>query len=135
MCTSISFPAHALFGRTLDLETSFGEQVVVTPRNYAFHFHHRPSVSNHFAMIGMASVVNQVPLYAEAANEKGLYMAGLNFQGNAFYFEQTDPGRCLLYTSPTICAGLVSSTSPKDSPPSSLDGACSGRTRKTTSLW
>lgn len=93
MCTSISFPAHALFGRTLDLETSFGEQVVVTPRNYAFHFHHRPSVSNHFAMIGMASVVNQVQLYAEAANEKGLYMAGLNFPGNAFYFEQTDPGR------------------------------------------
>ena len=36
--------------------------------------------------------VDGYPLYAEAANEKGLCIAGLNFPGNAFY-------SCLLYTS------------------------------------
>ena len=36
-------------------------------------------------MIGMASVAEEYPLYAEAVNEKGLGMAGLNFPGNAFY--------------------------------------------------
>lgn len=34
MCTSIAFTKPALFGRNLDLEYSFGEQVVITPRNH-----------------------------------------------------------------------------------------------------
>ena len=36
-------------------------------------------------MIGMASASPVFPLYAEAVNEKGFAMAGLNFPGNAFY--------------------------------------------------
>lgn len=36
-------------------------------------------------MIGMATVVEGYPLYAEAANEKGLCIAGLNFPENAYY--------------------------------------------------
>ena len=32
------------------------------------------------------------PLYAEAVNEKGLAMAGLNFPGNAFYQEPDGKG-------------------------------------------
>ncbi|WP_367923983.1 choloylglycine hydrolase [uncultured Ruthenibacterium sp.] len=93
MCTSISFFEPALFGRNLDLEYSFGEQVVVTPREYPFSFHYRPDMIRHFAMIGMASVAKNVPLYAEAANEKGLYMAGLNFPSNAWYFPDVDDDR------------------------------------------
>lgn len=85
MCTSLSFPGVALYGRNLDLEVSFGEQVAITPRNYPFTFHHRPPLTEHYAMIGMANVGVGVPLYAEALNEKGLYMAGLNFPGNACY--------------------------------------------------
>lgn len=37
-------------------------------------------------MIGMASVVEDYPLYYEATNEKGLSMAGLNFPENAVYY-------------------------------------------------
>lgn len=86
MCTSISITDPiALFGRNLDLEYSFGEQVVITPRQYAFSFKRRPSIRQHFAMIGMANAAENFPLYAEAVNEKGLYMAGLNFPDNAFY--------------------------------------------------
>ncbi len=86
MCTSIAFPAPSpLFGRNLDLETPFGQQVVATPRSFAFHFHRRPAMPHHLAMIGMATVAGGAPLYAEAMNEAGLYMAGLNFPGNAYY--------------------------------------------------
>ena len=37
----------------------------------------------------MAHMAGGRPLYAEAANEKGLYMAGLNFPGSAWY--EPDP--------------------------------------------
>ena len=43
----------------------------------------------HYAMIGMAAVVDNYPLYFEATNEKGLSMAGLNFPENAVYFDAT----------------------------------------------
>ena len=96
MCTSIAFSNPALYGRNLDLETSFGEQVVITPREYPFHFHHRPVMEHHFALIGMATVAANTPLYAEAVNEKGLYMAGLNFPGNAVYFpDDTGTEACI----------------------------------------
>lgn len=86
MCTSIAFFApYPLFGRNLDLETPFGQQVAAVPRAYPFHFHRRPAMEQHLAMIGMATVAGGVPLFAEAMNEAGLYMAGLNFPGNAFY--------------------------------------------------
>ena len=86
MCTSITVSSPlCLHGRNLDLEYSFGEQVVITPRGYEFSFHRRPSLPRHFAMIGMANVAENTPLYAEVVNERGLYMAGLNFPGNAWY--------------------------------------------------
>ena len=86
MCTSLAVrTAGPLFGRNLDLEYSFGEQVVITPRNYSFAFRLREPLPRHYALIGMATVAGNYPLYAEAMNEKGLYMAGLNFPGNAYY--------------------------------------------------
>lgn len=91
MCTSITVSSPlCLHGRNLDLEYSFGEQVVITPRGYPFAFRRRPSLPRHFAMIGMANVAQNTPLYAEAVNEKGLYMAGLNFPGNAWYPPQEE---------------------------------------------
>ena len=91
MCTSISFSSpHNLAGRTMDIEYSFGEQVVITPRNYTFSFRKTQSLPSHYAMIGMANADENVPLYAEATNEKGLYMAGLNFPDNAFYFSPAE---------------------------------------------
>ena len=86
MCTSIALsPRLGYFGRNLDLEYSFDEEVVVTPRRLPLAFRNSPALENHYAMIGMAAAAQGFPLYAEALNEKGLYMAGLNFPGNAFY--------------------------------------------------
>ncbi|RVU70113.1 MULTISPECIES: choloylglycine hydrolase [Lactobacillus] len=91
MCTSIIFsPADHYFGRNLDLEISFGQQVVITPRKYEFKFKNMPSLKNHNAIVGIAMVADGYPLYFDASNEKGLGMAGLNYNGNAHYFPVTD---------------------------------------------
>ena len=85
MCTSIAYTTkHFYFGRNLDLEYSFGEEVVITPRNYRFTYKKQEAAPAGYAMVGMANVVAEYPLYAEAVNEKGLGIAGLNFPGNAF---------------------------------------------------
>lgn len=64
---------------------NYGLDVVITPRNYSFSFRLCNAVDKGYAMIGMARVCEKYPLYAEAVNEKGLCMAGLEFPGNAFY--------------------------------------------------
>jgi choloylglycine hydrolase len=91
MCTAITYrTADHYFGRTLDLEYSYNESVTVTPRNYPFQFRKVKPIRSHYAIIGMAAVVDDYPLYYEAANECGLSMAGLNFPGNAHYFPEAD---------------------------------------------
>ena len=62
--------------------------MVVTPRNFPFEFRAMGRLDSHYAIIGMAMVAEGYPLYYEAANEQGLAMAGLNFPGNAHYFEE-----------------------------------------------
>ena len=46
---------------------------------------HLNEVTQHYAMIGMASVQAGYPLYYDAVNEKGLCIAGLNFVSSAVY--------------------------------------------------
>ena len=88
MCTAIAYKnVDAYFGRNLDLERGYGECVVITPRQYEFPMRCTKEMSSHYSMIGMATVVDEFPLYYEATNEKGLSMAGLNFPGNAEYYE------------------------------------------------
>ena len=89
MCTCIDFTTKDhYFGRTLDLEYRFDEKVVITPRNYCFALKNGTTIRTRYAMIGMASVKENYPLYAEATNEKGLSIAGLNFPGNACFFPE-----------------------------------------------
>lgn len=86
MCTAISYKTKDhYFGRNLDLEYSYVESVTVAPRNYPFHFRKERDFPKHYAMIGMAYVQDDYPLYYDATNEKGLSMAGLSFPGNAVY--------------------------------------------------
>lgn len=90
MCTAATYKTKDFyFGRTFDYEFSYGEEVVITPRNYCFDFRRKEAMRNHYAMIGTAFVADQYPLYYEAVNEKGLGVAGLNFEGNAHYFEES----------------------------------------------
>lgn len=89
MCTAITYKTKDFyFGRTLDYEYSYKEEVTITPRNFPLKFRHKSVRNNHYAIIGMAYVVDNFPLYYDAVNEKGLCMAGLNFVGNAVYKPQ-----------------------------------------------
>ena len=95
MCTAATYKtADFYFGRTLDYEFSYGDEVAVLPRNYALAFRHMGTLKAHYAIIGMAYVVGDYPLYYDGINEKGLGMAGLNFVGNAMYHNL-----CCLYSS------------------------------------
>jgi choloylglycine hydrolase len=86
MCTAITYSTQDhYFGRNLDLEFSYHEEVTITPRNFPFAFRCKNTIGQHYALIGMAFVVDNYPLYYDAINEKGLGMAGLNFPGNADY--------------------------------------------------
>lgn len=93
MCTAATYKTKDFyFGRTLDYEISYGDEITITPRNYPFHFRSGRTMARHYAMIGMACVMDQYPLYYEGVNEKGLGIAGLNFVGNAVYRE-SEPGK------------------------------------------
>ena len=93
MCTSITYKTKDhYFGRTLDLECSYNEAITVTPRNFKLEFRKMGVLSSHYAIIGMATVIDNYPLYFDAANEYGLSMAGLNFPKNAHYFSEA-PGK------------------------------------------
>ena len=86
MCTAATYQTKDFyFGRTLDYEFSYGDQIAITPRNYPFSFRHAGEMATHYAIIGMAHVAGNYPLYYDAINEKGVGMAGLNFVGNAAY--------------------------------------------------
>ena len=48
MCTAATYKtADFYFGRTLDYEFSYGDEVTVTPRNYPLTFRHASAVSTH----------------------------------------------------------------------------------------
>ena len=91
MCTAATYKTKDFyFGRTLDYEFSYGDEITITPRNYEFNFRMGKKMENHYAIIGMAHVVGDYPLYYDAINEKGLGIAGLNFVGNAYYNDCAD---------------------------------------------
>lgn len=92
MCTSIAMKTNDFyFGRTMDLDFELHTSVVITPRNYPIAFRRSSVLRRHNALIGMAAITDGYPLYAEAANEKGLCMAALNFPDNAYYPPEEDP--------------------------------------------
>ncbi len=91
MCTAISLRVKDhYFGRNLDYEYDFGQKVVIAPRRYSFKFTNGEVLNKHYAMIGMALIRDNYPLYFDATNEMGLSVAGLNFPDNARYMKKSD---------------------------------------------
>lgn len=89
MCTSIWFE-NRFFGRTLDWMESYGERVTVAPRNFRFDFRFEKIMESHFAIMGMAVVADDYPLFYEGMNEAGLGMAGLYFDEETVYHERCE---------------------------------------------
>lgn len=93
MCTAIFYGAgEGYFGRTLDLEYTYNETVTLTPRRYPLPFRRRGALTDHYAILGMATVVAGYPLYYDGMNEKGLCMAALHFPASAVYPKPRDGG-------------------------------------------
>ena len=91
MCTAISEKGkYPLFGRTLDFEMSYGESVVIAPRSFVLKFIYEGECKEHSAIMGIAHISQNTPLYYDAMNEDGLAVAGLNFPGNAVYNEKKE---------------------------------------------
>ena len=91
MCTAMTFNADSFyFGRTLDYDLPFDNQIIVLPRNYSLNFTNSLSVKNHSAIIGNGVIVDGYPLLFEGANESGLCVAALNFSCNAVYDKPQD---------------------------------------------
>ena len=84
MCTAVTFQ-NRYFGRNLDYDYSFGEEMVLTSQDHLFVFPEGKVMRKHHAILGVALVQEGYPLYFDAMNEKGLAMAGLLFEGNAVY--------------------------------------------------
>ena len=71
MCTAATYRSQDFyFGRTFDYEFNYGEEVTVTPRNYPFPLRHQNALTEHYAMIGIAHMAGDYPLYYDAVNEK-----------------------------------------------------------------
>ncbi len=86
MCTALAHRAAGGFlARNLDLNTLYGQQVVVTPRRAPLCFRHQPPSRTHYAMLGAAVLRDAMPLYFEAVNEAGLAAAALAFEGECVY--------------------------------------------------
>ena len=90
MCTSVAIHFDRFyFGRNLDLEYDFGDGVIFMPRNYKIKLKCGDIIPRHFAVFGMGIVRGDFPFFADACNERGVCIAGLNFNGNAHYSEFT----------------------------------------------
>ena len=80
MCTAVSYK-NSLFGRTLDYHKSFGEEILITPREIMCF----GEAKNRYAMIGVGVLAKNMPLYFDGMNEFGLFCAALNFSGFSHY--------------------------------------------------
>ena len=95
MCTGVRFSddkGNMYFGRNLDWSEGYGQQVVITPRGYKYKSAFLGEMGGS-AVIGMAIIAENVPLYFDCANEHGLAIAGLNFPGYAAYAAEEIKGK------------------------------------------
>ena len=72
MCTAVRFnddKGNMYLGRNLDWSTGQGEKVVITPKGYSYHSACLGDMAPKNAIIGMAIIEENVPLYFDCANE------------------------------------------------------------------
>lgn len=96
MCTGIRFTdaqGNMYFGRNLDWTVGYGEEVIITPKNYKRTYAFEGEGNSVGDIVGVAIIVNDTPLYFDAANDQGLAIAGLNFPGIAHFEEEPIEGK------------------------------------------
>lgn len=94
MCTGLTLKTkdeYTLFGRNMDLAYQFNQSVIITPRNFKYidEFDGKEKQPK-YASMGMASIIDNFPCYADGFNEKGVACAGLNFPQMAYFESDID---------------------------------------------
>lgn len=96
MCTALTLTTndgYQLFGRNMDIEFSFNQSVLFVPRQFAYRNVALNEIEKtNYAMIGMGTLIDEHPCFADAMNEKGLACAGLNFPGYAYWEDEVVEG-------------------------------------------
>lgn len=90
MCTAIKF-GKRFFGRSLDFEKSFGEELVIVKRGAIRLL----NSENRYAMMGVGVISSGEPLLFDGVNEWGLCCAALNFPGYAVYSDNCNEGTAI----------------------------------------
>lgn len=97
MCTGLVLQAKNgdhLFGRNMDIEFSFNQSIIFLPRNYeGVNSETGRKVNPKYAVLGMGTIFNNYPTFADGLNEKGLAAAGLNFPQYAYYPAEREEGK------------------------------------------
>ena len=78
----------------MDLAYFFNQAVMIIPRNYQIQDRvSGNTITNKRAIIGMGTVIDNHPVFAEAMNDAGLACAGLNFDGYAYFEKEPVEGK------------------------------------------
>lgn len=97
MCTALNIKStegKVFFGRNMDLAYNFNQHVIIMPPNYQYQDKVTGNVvTNHEAIIGMGTVIDNHATFADAMNTKGLACAGLNFGGYAYFEKESVEGK------------------------------------------
>lgn len=73
MCTAASYKTdNFYFGRTLDYEMSYGEEIVIMPRNFPLKFRHIGKLSEHYAIIARLMWQGAVPCFMTVPMKRAL---------------------------------------------------------------